>query len=114
VKESLKLARQAKEPCDRVPTVGIVGAVDSEAEEAEETEEAERADSSLEARLERAMAEPDYEREETFQYLKEHRKRKRLDESSNTRTKRGKRREPKWIESSGKMRKDPPEKAKEI
>ena len=34
-------------------------------------------ETSLEARLERAMAEPDYEREEIFQYLKEFRSRVR-------------------------------------
>lgn len=81
------MARQAKEPCNWVPTataiatvgtIGMVGAVDLEAEEAKETEEAEQADSSLEARLERAVAEPDYEREETFRYLKEYRKQKRF------------------------------------
>src|SRR5215813_9772227 len=56
----------------------MVGTVGSEAEEAEETEEAEQADSSLEARLERAMAEPDYEHERTFQYLKKYKKQKRF------------------------------------
>ena len=81
------MARQAKELRNWVPTataiatvgtIGMVGTVGSEAEEAEETEEAEQADSSLEARLERAMAEPDYEHERTFQYLKEYKKQKRF------------------------------------
>jgi len=85
VKESFKLARHAKEPCNWIPTaptiatvgtIGMVGTLVSEAEEAEET--VERADSSLESRLERAMAEPDYERERTFQYLKEYKKRKKF------------------------------------
>jgi len=86
VKESFKLARQAKEPCNWVPTaptiatvgtIGIVGTVGSEAEEAEETEEAEQIDSFLEARLDKAMAEPDREREEIFRNLKEFRRQKR-------------------------------------
>jgi len=60
-----------------VGAMGAVGVVGSESEEVE-AEEDEAADSSLEARLEKAMAEPDYEREEIFRYLKEFRKRKRL------------------------------------
>jgi hypothetical protein len=58
----------------------MVGTVGSEAEEAEETKEPEQADSSLEARLERAMAEPDYEREEIFRNLKEFRRQKRREQ----------------------------------
>ena len=61
-----------------VATIGVMGGVGLVGSVGSEEEEAERADSSLEARLEKAMAEPDYEREEIFQYLKEYRKQERF------------------------------------
>jgi len=72
VDESLILLTPEEACACGVRTKGKAGGVGSEAEEAEPAE------SSLEARLEKAMAEPDYEREETFRYLKEFKKRKRL------------------------------------
>jgi len=62
-----------------LPTARMVGAgVEETEEETEEAEEAEPLDNSLEARLERAMAEPDHEREAIFRELKEFRRQKRL------------------------------------